>query len=107
MMTTKDPSLCARLLDELPETARANVLIEVEHPSHEQPLREPPDVGVTWVVSTGGEPTGSALLYAVHAADWLEGDEDAHERPLRLGCQVSSSLIVLEMTSPMRSSTTI
>ncbi len=64
----------ARLLEELPDTARAQVFIEVAEDAHRQELRELPGVEVTWLVRRGAAPgTATLLLDAVRAADWWEG----------------------------------
>lgn len=64
----------ARLLEELPETARAQVFIEVAEDAHRQELRDLPGVKVTWLVRHGVEPgTTNLLLDAVRAAGWWEG----------------------------------
>lgn len=63
-----------RLLDELPEEARATVFIEIAERSHIQPLRELPGVTVTWLVRDGAEAgTTTLLLDAVRATQWLDG----------------------------------
>lgn len=63
-----------RLLEELPEDARAQVFIEIANDGHRQELRELPGVSVTWLVRDDAE-TGTAglLCDAVRAADWWEG----------------------------------
>lgn len=64
----------ARLLEELPTNARAQVFIEVAESAHRQELRELPGVEVTWLVRHDLAPgTTSLLLDAVRAADWWEG----------------------------------
>ncbi|ALJ18951.1 siderophore-interacting protein [Microbacterium sp. No. 7] len=65
----------ARLLDELPDDARAQVFIEISLAEHRIPLRELPGVEVTWLVRDG-LPAGTTTLLtdAVRAADWWEGD---------------------------------
>lgn len=65
----------ARLLDELPEDAKAQVFIEVASISHRIPLRELPGVTVTWL-PRGGQPAGSTtlLLDAVMHAQWWPGE---------------------------------
>ncbi|MBN9791753.1 siderophore-interacting protein [Pseudonocardia sp. TMWB2A] len=64
----------ARLLDELPETAAARVLIEVAESSHVQPLRELPGVTVRWLVRDGAEAaTSTLLLDAVRDLEWPPG----------------------------------
>ncbi len=81
----------ARLLDELPETAKALVFIEVAQDEHRPELRELPGVTVTWLVrGDSGAPAGSLLIEAVRAAElpqgrtyaWLAG-EQAIVRDLR------------------------
>ncbi|GAA1829230.1 hypothetical protein GCM10009836_03840 [Pseudonocardia ailaonensis] len=58
-----------RLLEELPEDARAQVFVEVAERGHVQRLRELPGVEVTWLVR--GE--GDLLLDAVRKAPWWQG----------------------------------
>ena len=63
-----------RLLDELPDTARASVFVEVAEASHIQPLRRPPGVTVSWLTRDGAAAgTTSLLLDAVRAAEWPAG----------------------------------
>lgn len=64
----------ARLLEELPETARARVFVEVAADTHRQPLRELPGVEVTWLVRRGDEAgTSTLLLDAVRGSEWPAG----------------------------------
>jgi NADPH-dependent ferric siderophore reductase len=64
----------ARLLDELPATAQAQVLLEVAEHAHVQPLRELPGVSVRWLVRDGAEAGRSGLLLdAVRATEWPPG----------------------------------
>lgn len=63
-----------RLLEDLPEDARAQVFIEIADESHRQELPEPPGVEVVWLVRDGAEAgTTTLMLNAVRAADWWEG----------------------------------
>ena len=64
-----------RLLEELPDDARAQVFIEVSLDEHRIPLRELPGVEVTWLVRDG-RPAGSTslLVDAVRAAEWWDGE---------------------------------
>lgn len=63
-----------RLLEELPEDARAQVFIEIAEESHRQDLRELPGVVVTWLVRGGVEAgTTTMLRDAVRAAQWWPG----------------------------------
>ncbi|MGW4201390.1 siderophore-interacting protein [Streptomyces sp. NPDC004726] len=65
----------ARLLEELPDDTRGQVLIDVEHATHAQDLRGPAGVDITWLprdpsaVSRPG-----ALLAAVRAMTWADGE---------------------------------
>lgn len=64
----------ARLLEMLPEDARAQVFIEIGERSHRQELRELPGVEVTWIERDGAEPGDQTLLLdAVRAAEWWPG----------------------------------
>lgn len=64
----------ARLLEELPSDARAQVFIEVAEDAHYQELRDLPGVEVTWLVRHGAEPGATPLLLdAVRATGWWEG----------------------------------
>ncbi|MEV6345656.1 siderophore-interacting protein [Actinoplanes sp. NPDC051851] len=61
----------ARLLDELPGDARAQVFIEITEDAHRLRLRTLPHVEVTWLVRGGA---GAGLLVdAVRNAGWWEG----------------------------------
>lgn len=62
-----------RLLDELPETGRARVFVELTAQTHRQPLRELPGVEVTWLVREGAEAGSTMLLDAVRSCVWPEG----------------------------------
>lgn len=64
----------ARLLDELPDDARANVFIEVADAAHRLELRALPHVTVTWLVRDGAEAgTTTLLVDAVRKSDWWDG----------------------------------
>jgi NADPH-dependent ferric siderophore reductase len=64
----------ARLLDELPDDARAQVFIEVAEDAHRLQLREQPGVEVTWLVRDGAEAgTTTLLVDAVRNTDWWDG----------------------------------
>lgn len=64
----------ARLLDELPADAEAQVFVEVAEHAHRTELRELPGVEVTWLVRDGDEAgTTTHLVDAVRAADWRDG----------------------------------
>lgn len=64
----------ARLLDELPDDARAQVFIEVAEDSHRLELRSLPQVEVTWLVRDGAEAgTTTQLVDAVRSATWWDG----------------------------------
>jgi len=64
----------ARLLDELPEDARAQVFVEVAEAAHRLALRALPHVEVTWVVRDGADAATTApLLDAVRNREWPEG----------------------------------
>lgn len=64
----------ARLLDELPDDARAQVFIEVAEDVHRLELRALPRVEVSWLVRDGaGAGTTTLLLDAVKNTDWWEG----------------------------------
>lgn len=64
----------ARLLDELPEDARAQVFLEVAEEAHRTELRTLPHVAVTWLVRDGEEAgTTTLLVDAVRSADWWDG----------------------------------
>ncbi|MCO1337389.1 NADPH-dependent ferric siderophore reductase [Kocuria polaris] len=64
----------ARLLEELPITASAQVFIEIAEKAHQQPLRVLPGVLVTWLPRRGA-PAGTTtlLLDAVRTAPWWPG----------------------------------
>ncbi|MFT4264152.1 MAG: siderophore-interacting protein [Nocardioides sp.] len=64
----------ARLLDELPDDARAQVFLEVAEESHRLELRTLPGVEVTWLVRGGAEAgTTTLLVDAVRGAAWWDG----------------------------------
>lgn len=64
----------ARLLDELPDDARAQVFVEVDEEAHRLELRMLPGVEVTWLVRAGAEAGTTTLLRdAVRSASWWEG----------------------------------
>lgn len=64
----------ARLLDELPDDARAQVFIEVAEHSHRLDLRTRPQVQVTWLVRDDTEAgTTSLLVDAVKNSGWWDG----------------------------------
>ncbi|MBB2947210.1 NADPH-dependent ferric siderophore reductase [Actinoplanes lutulentus] len=64
----------ARLLEELPEDTRAQVLIEIAANEDRQQLRELPGVEVTWLVRDGAEAgTTTHLLDAVRNCGWWDG----------------------------------
>jgi NADPH-dependent ferric siderophore reductase len=64
----------ARLLDELPEDARAQVFVEVAEAAHRLELRARPHVEVTWLVRDRAEAdTSTPLLGAVKSAEWWDG----------------------------------
>ncbi|MFH8467044.1 SIP domain-containing protein [Streptomyces sp. NPDC017991] len=64
----------ARLLDELPDHARAQVFVEVAEDAHRLQLRALPHVEVTWLVRDGAEAgTTSLLRDAVGNTNWWEG----------------------------------
>lgn len=64
----------ARLLDELPADARAQVFIEVAENAHRLELRELPGVDVTWLVRDGAEGgTTTLLVDAVRDTGWWDG----------------------------------
>lgn len=65
----------ARLLEEAPEDAQAQVFIEIADDAHRQELRELAGVEVTWLSRQGAAPaTTTHLLDAVRATDWWDGD---------------------------------
>ncbi|GEL25159.1 hypothetical protein PSU4_41130 [Pseudonocardia sulfidoxydans NBRC 16205] len=61
-----------RLLEELPEDARAQVFVEVAERGHVQRLRELPGVTVTWLVRAEADGIG-LLVDAVRDAQWWPG----------------------------------
>ncbi|GLY07778.1 siderophore-interacting protein [Actinoplanes sp. NBRC 101535] len=61
----------ARLLEELPEQAKAQVFIEITDDSHRQELRERPGVTVTWLPRDGAET--APLVDAVRNCGWWDG----------------------------------
>lgn len=64
----------ARLLDELPGDARAQVFIEVAEDVHRLELRDLPGVEVTWLVRDGAEAgTTTQVVDAVKNAEWWNG----------------------------------
>jgi NADPH-dependent ferric siderophore reductase len=64
----------ARLLDELPDDARAQVFIEVAEDAHRLGLRALPHVEVTWLVRDGAEAgTTTLLVDAVRNTGWWDG----------------------------------
>ncbi|MEX5635148.1 SIP domain-containing protein [Parafrankia sp. FMc2] len=64
----------ARLLDELPDEARAQVFVEVAEDAHRLELRALPQVEVTWLVRGGAEAgTTTLLVDAVRNCAWWDG----------------------------------
>jgi NADPH-dependent ferric siderophore reductase len=64
----------ARLLEELPDNARAQVFVEVAEDSHRLELRLPPHVEVTWLVRGGADAGTTTLLRdAVRNSGWWDG----------------------------------
>lgn len=64
----------ARLLDELPGNARAQVFVEVAEDAHRLELRTLPQVEVTWLVRHSAEAgTTTHLVDAVKNTDWWDG----------------------------------
>lgn len=64
----------ARLLEELPDDALAQVFVEIAESEHRQELRELPGIEVTWLVRDGAEAgTTTLLLDAVRKACWWNG----------------------------------
>ena len=64
----------ARLLDELPDNARAQVFIEVTDDSHRLKLRTLPHVEVTWLIRDSTEAGTTPLLVdAVRSTTWWDG----------------------------------
>ncbi|MET0448156.1 MAG: siderophore-interacting protein [Aeromicrobium sp.] len=67
------PAIC-RLLDELPDDARARVFVEVADDAHRLELRTLPHVEVTWLVRHGAEAgTTTLLVDAVRTSEWWAG----------------------------------
>ena len=65
----------ARLLEELPAGARAQVFIEIAEAAHEIELKTDAEAQVTWLHRDGAEAgTTTALLDAVRRATWWPGD---------------------------------
>ncbi len=64
----------ARLLDDLPEDARAQVFVEVAEDSHRLELRVLPHVEVSWLVRAGADAGTTTLLPdAVKSTGWWDG----------------------------------
>ncbi|MBM7790637.1 siderophore-interacting protein [Tenggerimyces flavus] len=64
----------ARLFEELPDHARAQVYVEIAESSHRLELRELPHVEVTWLVRDGAEAGTTTLLRdAVRGGAWWDG----------------------------------
>ncbi len=64
----------ARLLEGLPNDARAQVFVEIAEGSHQLELRGLPHVEVTWLVRSGAEAGTTTLLRdAVIGSDWWGG----------------------------------
>jgi len=64
----------ARLLDELPSDARAQVFVEVAEDAHRLELRALPHVEVTWLVRGDAEAgTTTLLVDAVKNSNWWDG----------------------------------
>ncbi|GAA3429198.1 siderophore-interacting protein [Streptosporangium sandarakinum] len=63
----------AAALERLPATARAHVFLEVAGPEEEQPLNHPADAEIVWL-HRGDAPVGEALVAAVRALDFPEGE---------------------------------
>ncbi|WP_206328091.1 siderophore-interacting protein [Streptomyces sp. S3(2020)] len=64
----------ARILDELPDNARAQVFVEVAGDAHRLELRALPHIEVTWLVRDGaGAGTTSLLRDAVGNTNWWVG----------------------------------
>ncbi|MEI2386906.1 siderophore-interacting protein [Breoghania sp. JC706] len=69
----------ARILEELPETARVTAIVEIADAAEEQVLVSKADVDLTWVHRDGLEPGTTDLLErAVKAVDWPEADPDTY-----------------------------
>ncbi|MGV9326114.1 siderophore-interacting protein [Streptosporangium sandarakinum] len=66
------PAIAASL-ERLPATARAHVFLEVAGPEEEQPLNHPADAEIVWL-HRGDAPVGEALVAAVRALDFPEGE---------------------------------
>jgi NADPH-dependent ferric siderophore reductase len=66
----------ANALGALPDGARGYVLIEVDGPEQALPLKRPAGVHVQWI-HHGPRPIGEALLSAVAALDFSDGDVQA------------------------------
>ncbi|MET9069386.1 siderophore-interacting protein [Streptosporangium sandarakinum] len=66
------PAIAASL-ERLPATARAHVFLEVAGPEEEQPLNHPVDAEIVWL-HRGDAPVGEALVAAVRALDFPEGE---------------------------------
>lgn len=64
----------ARLLDALPEAARAQVFVEIADESHRLELRTLPNVEVTWLVRNEADnETAAPLVDAVTNSEWWDG----------------------------------
>ncbi|ACQ78798.1 Siderophore-interacting protein [Beutenbergia cavernae DSM 12333] len=64
-----------RWLEEMPSDARGQVFVEVAEPEHEQDLRHPPGVELTWLHRHGAAPGSTDLLeLAVRGAEFWPGD---------------------------------
>lgn len=64
----------ARRLEELPEGSRAVALVEVGGAREELPLHPSPGTGVVWAHRIEGMEPGAALLAALRALEFPEGD---------------------------------
>ncbi|WP_428032586.1 DUF2218 domain-containing protein [Ancylobacter sp.] len=61
----------ARLLEQLPATARGTAFIEVDNPGEQPPLAHPPGVELRWLHRAGAAPGTTALLPdAVRSVAW-------------------------------------
>ncbi|GGT36071.1 siderophore-interacting protein [Nonomuraea spiralis] len=69
------PAIAASL-EALPDNALAHVLMEVDGPEDEQKLGTAADARITWVYR-GARPVGQALVEAVRALEFPEGDVQA------------------------------
>ncbi|WP_016905373.1 siderophore-interacting protein [Streptomyces xiaopingdaonensis] len=69
------PAIAASL-EEMPEGARATVLVEVAGPEEEQKLAVPEGAEVVWLHRNGAR-VGSLLTRAVRELDWPQGDLQA------------------------------